>query len=178
VEHPVRFLLALLIAALAGGVGAAERADVAPSLLAYELKRLDVPEREALGRYRGRPVLMVFFEPECNWCFRQVRAVHALQERCPGNFQALAVGVNASRSGLKKELRRLRLDFPAFEASPALLESIGGGVPATPFTLIGDATGAYLGWTRGYLPEDALESFLLARGIAACPAGVTTAAGG
>lgn len=139
----------------------------APSLLDYELKRLDAPEVEPLRQFQGKPVLMMFFEPDCSWCFRQVRTLNALAERCPNGFQALAVGVNGNRSHLKKELRRLRPDFPAFEASPALLAALGG-VPATPFTLLGDANGSYLNWTRGYLPEQDLEQFLAAQGIQAC----------
>ena len=184
VHHLVKLLtVTLLFAGVLPGGTVPVRADGAketvagtagaPSLLDYALKRLDAPEVESLRQFEGKPVLMMFFEPECSWCFRQVRTLNAMGQRCTSGFQALAVGVNGNRSDLKKELRRLRPDFPAFEASPALLEALDG-VPATPFTLIGDAKGDYLNWTRGYLPEADLEIFLAGQGIQVCatePAG-------
>ncbi len=164
-------LSALLLAACAVGAWADdagnEQAAAGPSLLAYELKRLDEPKVESLSRFQGKPVLLIFFEPECNWCFRQVRDLNALGERCRTGFQPLAVGVNGNRSHLKEELRRLRPEFPAFEASPALLSALGG-VPATPFALLGDANGDYLAWSRGYLPEEELHEFLAAQGVQSC----------
>ena len=168
-------IAALLATAFLTIAAAPARADQGPSLLDWSLKSLEAPETRALDRYQGKPVLMMFFEPECSWCFRQVRAINALAERCGGGFQALAVGVNANRAGLKQELRRLRPDFPAYEASPALLQSLGG-VPATPFTLLGDVTGTYLDWTRGYLPEAELEEFMRQRGVPACSDAVAVAA--
>lgn len=150
-------------------LGAAQiRADsVAPSLLDYELRSLAAPDVHSLLRYRGKPVLMVFFEPECTWCFRQVRAINALGKGCAGTFTALAVGVNGSRESLRKELRRLKPDFPAYQASAELMASLGG-VPATPLTLLGDTRGGYLSWLSGYAPEDRLADFMRTGG-ASCP---------
>lgn len=159
-------LLSLIL--LVVPVGAAVAGDN-PSLLAYELKRLDVPEVEALDRFEGKPLLLVFFEPECSWCYRQVKAINALGARCDNGFQALAIGVNSNRAGLQKELRRLRPDFPAYQASAELLDALGG-VPATPFTLLGDSNGTYLNWMRGYQDEASLERFLRDQGALNCPA--------
>lgn len=129
------------------------------SLLAFELKSLGEPARHSLDRYRGQPVLMVFFEPDCSWCLRQIRAINELQAGCPGGVAAIAVGVNGNRKQLQKALRRIRPEFPAYEASPELVESLGG-VPATPFTLLGDTNGEFVNWTRGYLKTAELRSFV------------------
>ena len=72
---------------------------------------------------------------------------------------AIAIGVNGNRSQLQEEVRRVRPEFPAYEASPDLIRSMGG-VPATPFTLLGDANGEFVNWTRGYVKPSELRSFV------------------
>lgn len=139
----------------------------APSLLEYELKSLQAPELHKLERYAGKPLLLVFFKPECSWCFRQVRAINQLQETCRHQFQALAVGVEGNRTWLKETLRRMRPEFPAYEASPRLLKDLGG-VPATPFSLLGDAGGEYRNYLRGYIPPERLAGILETAGNFEC----------
>lgn len=148
-------LLSLLLSLCAQGQGA--------SVLDYELRSLDALQSQQLAGYAGKPVVMLFFQPDCSWCLRQVRTLNELSGQCPGQFQALAIGVNGDRRQLKAELRRLRPDFPAFQASPALLEDIGG-VPATPFSLLGDDQGSVQGWLRGYIPADKLVASLSLEG--------------
>lgn len=134
-----------------------------PSLLEYSLKRLDKPSSESLVGHRGKPVLMLFFEPECSWCFKQVRVINNLPSSCRESFTALAVGVNGGKSDLKRELQRLRPTFPAYQASPELIEDIGG-VPATPFALLGSADGEFHSWMRGFMPESKLRAGLMELG--------------
>lgn len=128
-------------------------------LLDFELRSLEEPVVHDLGRYEGKPVLMMFFEPDCSWCYRQVRTINRLGEDCGAKFTAIAIGVNGNRAALQKELRRLRPDFPAYQASPALMEAIGE-IDATPLSLLGDSNGDFLNWARGYLPEDELAAFI------------------
>ncbi|MDP6374391.1 MAG: redoxin domain-containing protein [Pseudomonadales bacterium] len=150
-------LCCFLLASLSSVLALSDSNNV--SLLDYELKSLSAPERHTLSRYNGKPVLMVFFEPGCSWCFRQVRAINRLHQRCEGHFEALAVGVNGTRASLMKEINTLRPRFPAYQASPELLRSIGG-IPATPFTLLGDTGGDFVGWMRGYVNDNDLHTHL------------------
>lgn len=129
------------------------------SLFGYQLRSLEAPVTDSLDAYRGKPVIMLFFQPECSWCLKQVRAVNRLPADCRASFNALAIGVNGDRKALKQELRRLRPDFPAYQANPALLDAIGG-VPATPFALLGDANGEFHNWMRGYIPQSRLVDSL------------------
>ncbi|MFA0809732.1 TlpA family protein disulfide reductase [Microbulbifer epialgicus] len=132
------------------------------SLLDLELRSLTRPERTSLMLYRGQPALMVFFEPECSWCFRQVRAINQLLAQCPGQFQPLAVGTNGSRWALQAEYHRLRPDFPAFQVNSELLDKVGS-IPATPFTLLIDRSGAPAGWLRGFTPKERLQLVMAER---------------
>lgn len=136
-------------------------------LLDFELRSLEEPVVHHLERYEGKPVLMMFFEPDCSWCYRQVRTINRLGEDCGEGFTALAVGVNGNRTALQKELRRLRPDFPAYQASPALVQAIGT-VDATPLSLLGDANGDFVDWARGYLPTERLREFVQTSGDLHC----------
>ncbi len=151
----VSSLAALLTCAVA--VTAAQ----GPDLLAYELKRLDTVATEDLKQFRGKPVLMMFFEPDCTWCLRQAREIEQVTKRCNG-VQSIVVGANGSRTALKMWLRRMAVDAPAYQISKRLSQDIGG-VATTPITLVADATGAYQGFLRGYKKIDEL--------VAALPAG-------
>ncbi len=133
-----------------------------PSLLDFELKSLEAPETHHLERYAGAPVLMVFFKPDCSWCFRQVRAFNTYMETC--NVTPIAVGVNGDRRALKKAVRTLRPNFPAYQASAGLLAALGE-VPATPFTLVSQPDGEFATWLRGYIPLERLSRELAAVGI-------------
>ena len=156
---PVLLLLAV------AGPAAAE--DASASLLGFELRSLEAPEYHSLERYRGKPVLMVFFQPDCTWCQRQFRAINELAETCDYAFEAMAVGFRGNRGELRKELRRLRPEFPAYQASPALMDSIGS-IDATPLILIGDSSGKLVTWLRGYIPSDELVVSLQQAGTLAC----------
>ena len=158
-------LLVLCLLAFAGD-GFVHAAEPSPSLLEFELRSLDEPEVHSLTRFAGKPLLMLFFEPDCNWCLRQVRAVNKLSTTCDGDFAAIAVGTGGSRAELKRELRRSRPAFPAYQVSPRLFDALGG-IEATPLILVGGADGAFVTHVRGYTPaESLLETLNAALGLA------------
>ena len=159
----MRYALASCLLLLFCTAAAAEQ----PGLLDFELKSLEQPEIHSLSRYQGKPVVMVFFQPECNWCLKQVRAINALSEQC--DIEAIAVGFGGNRVTLQRELRRLRPAFPAYQASPLLIEELGG-VVATPITLLGDANGNFLNWSRGYLQGQQLLDLMRSSGQTDCQA--------
>lgn len=98
---------------------------------------------------------MTFFQPECRWCEQQIKRVNQLLDHCPGGFRALAIGVHGDRQRLRRELRHLRPDFPAYEASPKLLADIGDEI-VTPFTLVGDREGRFKNWLVGLMSGEEL----------------------
>lgn len=152
-------LLTFWLAVLA--VAPATGEEASPSLLAYNLKSLQDPEIHALDIYEGKPVVMVFFQPNCNWCAKQIDAINDLSKQCSHKFEAIAVGIGGNRTELRKELRRLRPDFPAYQASPRLIAEMGG-VIATPIILLGDARGEFRNWTRGFVPGEDLKKLVVA----------------
>ncbi|MGI9229199.1 MAG: TlpA family protein disulfide reductase [Gammaproteobacteria bacterium] len=147
----------LLLAGLLVSIqGATEKT---PSILGFRLLNLDSAEVESLQQFKGKPTLMTFFQPDCNWCLRQFRVLNRLHQRCGTAINLLAVGVNGNRRELKQELLRLRPGFSAYQANAGLMESLGR-MPATPFAIEANAAGHFTGWTQGYLPQQQLEAAL------------------
>jgi len=133
--------------------------EVPTSLFDFELRSLAGPERINLQHFKGKPSLMVLVEPDCPWCFRQVRALNRLTHKCSQQFQPLALGINGSRKALLAEYRKLRPEFPTLQANRQLLQALGD-IPGTPFSLLVAPNGKPLRWLRGYIPDQKLQQIL------------------
>ncbi len=149
----IRHLFILLPLVLLFGTAQAE------SLFDFEMKSLSGKDRQSMQQFAGKPVVLMYFEPQCSWCFRQVRTLNQLQEKCSGRFQPVAVGINGSRKDLLTEVRRLRPEFPAFLISAQLKSKIGE-IAGTPYTLLSDEYGHPVSNLRGYIPSERLQSLL------------------
>lgn len=123
----------------------------------YGLKPLD-GHTHSFESLRGDIDVLMFFEPECTWCFKQTRVLNQLQKECP-NFRAAAIGINGSRRDLKKELQRQRPDFPAFQINKALLSDIGE-IHGTPLVMFLDEKGQFISYSRGYQKQPKLTALL------------------
>lgn len=132
----------------------------AASLLDFNLPSLQSSQQVSLEKYRGQLVLLSFFEPDCSWCYRQMKAFNRIEQACPEHIQPLAVGINGKPRELRRELRRAKVKFPAFSGTSELLAAVGK-VPATPWTLVADGNGTVISTLRGYIP---LEKLTLAFG--------------
>ncbi len=159
--------MAVALALAVGATPAVANGGERSSLLDFELRSLDAPESHGLHRHGGKPVVLLFFEPDCNWCLRQFLAVNDLAKRCGDSFRPLAIGVNGDRGRLRRELRRVQPRFPAYQASPELIAALGG-IPATPVLLVGDAEGRLLNRLRGYVAPERLADELRSAGAAEC----------
>lgn len=148
-----RLLLALLLF-----LGVPSAAQATATLDAVQLRSLEDGTAHGFAAYKGRPVLLMVFEPECNWCLKQVAALNELAVRCGDRLPALGVGVRGDRQSLKAEIRRTGPEFPTYQANAGLLELLGE-VPATPITYVLDESLAPLMKLRGYIPfEQLLET--------------------
>ncbi len=127
-------------------------------ILRYQLRDLASDKTVDLAMHRGAINLLMFFEPECPYCFKQARILSQLQHRCD-RIQPIAVGVNGSRQDLRAEMRRMRAEFPALQISVRLHEDLGK-VEGTPLLLITDRAGMLVTWLRGLKQEDMLAGLL------------------
>lgn len=103
---------------------------------------------------------VLFFEPDCGWCFKQTRVFNQFQKNCAGDVQFVGLGVNGSRQQIKKEIWRQRTNFPMYMASKEMIKAIGR-VATTPLTLLLDRSGNIVSHVRGYLPAEKWKTFVV-----------------
>lgn len=127
----------------------------AASLLEFSLPSLRQQETVELMAFKGKFMLMTFIEPECPWCHRQMKVLNILARDCSSGVQPIVVGINGNKLALRKELRKAKVNFPAFEASKQLREAVGD-VPATPWTILADPNGKVVTTLRGYIKKEKL----------------------
>ena len=101
----------------------------------------------SLADYNDTLLILTFFEPDCPWCYRQLKALNKLSKQCR-HIQAVAVGIHGNRQQLRKEARRAKIQFPAITASLAFQRSIGK-IPATPWNILIE-NGEIKATLRGY----------------------------
>jgi peroxiredoxin len=151
-------------ALLLGLLAFATRAEV--DILDYTLRDLATSSDVSLADFRGRLSILMFFEPDCPYCFRQARALDALLATCP-DIQPIAIGVNGDRAALQKEMRRMRAEFPVLQID-AHFQADLGKVVATPLLLLSDRNGMLVTHLRGLQSEDVLRDLISRIDPAAC----------
>jgi thiol-disulfide isomerase/thioredoxin len=144
---------AVLAALLACGDAAAE-----VDILDYRLRELFSVDAMELDVFRGGVSVLMFFEPNCPYCFRQARVLNELQRECPEVYP-IAIGLNGDRRALQEEAARMRAEFPVLEIDERLRRDLGK-VEATPLMLIGDRSGMLVTWLRGLQTVDVLRSLV------------------
>jgi hypothetical protein len=127
-------------------------------ILDYRLRELLSPDEMELDVFRGGVSILMFFEPECPYCFRQARVLNGLQRECP-DLHPVAIGVNGDRAALQREARRMRAEFPALEIDARLQHDLGE-VVATPLMLVSDRAGMLVTYLRGLQSAAVLRALL------------------
>lgn len=158
-----RFILTILTTILWTLPAIASASDI----LGYEHENLSNGQLEALDALRGKSSFLLFFQPDCKWCLKQSKTLDKMLATCPRQVNAAALGVHATRHELKKELRRLRPDYPAYKTGDRMLEELQG-VPATPIMLLADEHGKFVQSFRGYVPADQLAQILAEKHKVSC----------
>lgn len=151
-HYPLFLINILLCLSLSSHIKAEVKAE---NLHNFSLSSLQNKGQVPLSDYKDKILLLSFFEPDCKWCYKQMKAFNQLQEDCSHSIQPIAVGVHGRRSELKQELRKAKVSYPAFIASDKLLQATGD-IASTPITLIIGAQGEFIAPLNGYIT---LEKF-------------------
>ena len=130
----------------------------AVDMLSYVLRDLRTTDTVDLESYRGKISLLMFFEPDCEYCLREARVLNTLLADCQG-LQPIAIGINGSRNALQEHMRRMRADFPVLQINEQFQDDIGE-VIGTPLLLLSDHDGALVTWLRGYQSESVLRELI------------------
>lgn len=155
-KHITQGLIAALLLNYSAHSVAAEPANSEVNLHRYSLVSLHSNDNISLSHYKDKILLISFFEPNCKWCYKQMKVLNQLQESCKHSVQPVAVGVHGRRSELKQELRKAKVNYPAFIASDELLQATGA-ISSTPITLIISDKGEFIAPLTGYIPLKTLN---------------------
>ena len=91
--------LLVWISALLIGIASAQASAL--NLLQYQHENLRSGQLESLINHNGDISLMMFFEPNCAWCYKQVKAFNQISTQCR-QVSITALGINGKRHQLKK----------------------------------------------------------------------------
>lgn len=147
-----RLIVPVLLALMTAQAGAAV------DMLSYVLRDLSTTGDIDLEDYRGKITLLMFFEPDCEYCLRETRVINTLVADCPG-LQPVAIGANGSRAALQQHMRRMRADFPSAQINEEFQNDIGE-IIGTPLLLLSDHDGMLVTWLRGYQSEKVLREII------------------
>ena len=119
----------------------------------FEYPQVDLDSAEAVQLTSNQHELyaVLFFEPNCSWCFKQTQVFNQYLRNCSNAVEVFGLGVNGSRQELKAESWRLRARFPLYMASSELVADLGK-IDATPLTILFDGQGDVVTYAKGYLP--------------------------
>jgi thioredoxin-related protein len=131
----------------------------AGNLYQHPLKDLRTTERVSLSQLSASAKVVVVFQPECDWCEKQIDDLEQLQHQCENELTTVAVGSRGKRAALKRELKRYHKSLPALQADGQFIRALGG-VVATPVTLFFDSNGELLAKRRGYMAKDKLRKVI------------------
>jgi thiol-disulfide isomerase/thioredoxin len=162
-EHARLWLRAVAAAALLALAPARAEVDI----LDYRLRDLLSSDAMELDVFRGGVSVLMFFEPDCPYCFRQARVLNQLQREC-ADLHPVAIGLNGDRRALQKEAARMRAEFPVLEIDERLQRDIGK-VEATPLMLLGDRSGMLVTWLRGLQSAAVLRQLIDRVDATVCP---------
>jgi len=141
----------------ASACGATAGASSLPDLVLPNLDRGAAPL--ALSSLRGHAVALVYFEPDCTWCLRQLQAFGEVSSEF--GLTPVAVGIHGEARELRRWIDRVGPSYPRVIETPALSRALGE-VPATPFTFLVDRNGDVRGTIRGYEEPTRLRARLKA----------------
>lgn len=117
----------------------------------YSYPVIDLGSGESQSLSPKQPLnVVLFFEPNCSWCFKQSKVFNHYQKHCSPHVHFIGLGVNANRQALKQAAWKLNTNFPLYMASPKLLEATGK-ITSTPLTIVFDIKGNILAHIRGYV---------------------------
>ncbi len=144
--------------AVLAGLLAPSEAAAEVDILDYRLRDLLSNDAMELDVFRGGVSILLFFEPDCPYCFRQARVLNELQRECR-DVHPVAIGLNGDRRALLTEAARMRAEFPVLEIDERLRRDVGK-VEGTPLMLVGDRSGMLVTWLRGLQSVDVLRALV------------------
>lgn len=106
-----------------------------------------------------KPTMLSFFEPECSWCFKQIKALNKLQQSCELKLNITLVGINGNKQQLRKFLQTTRNQLPAIQHQAKLRQQLGK-ITATPTHVFFDRHHQFISKQSGFINDQKLTEII------------------
>lgn len=97
-----------------------------------------------------QPLAVVFYQPDCPWCQKQMQQLVSYQQQCHHGFQSVFIGTQGKHRALLREVQSYQQQALSFAADSQFIRLLGA-IPATPITLFIDQHGQLLSANRGLI---------------------------
>lgn len=135
------------------------QAEASLNILQDSLEDLKAERKVDLATFKGKPSILTFFQPGCERCHQLIKILQCIDQKYPGKFNIIYLGIFADKTQLKKAITDFQIPYPAFFASEELLKKVSR-VKYTPYTIITNENGELSGTIGGGLPCKNLENYL------------------
>lgn len=127
------------------------------STVATEITVTDIQSRTDFTLFANQQQsLFSFFEPNCSWCLRQIKALNKLQQQCSVQVNITLIGIHGNKQQLRKVLHKARNTLPATQYHPELRKLLGK-INVTPTNAFFDQNSTLVSSLPGYIKLDKLS---------------------
>lgn len=125
------------------------------ALAGIKLTNLRTIVKEPVFPREDVPHIIMFMQPDCNWCKKQAAMLDTLSTQCRQALSVNVIGFNGKQRQLKRESRHYSSNVPVYMANTKLLR-LFKGVENSPSFVFLDANGDMIAKQQGYLPPTKL----------------------
>jgi len=152
--------LSLVFALFLGSTATADEMPSSAPLFAATLSNLD-DQPVALGRYKGKPLVVNFWARWCGPCRAEIPELIKFRTAHKGKIEVLGIGIEDKADPAREFAKAYEMDYPVFVAKEQgipLMKALGNTKGGLPFTVFIDRNGQILQIKLGLIKPADLEA--------------------
>lgn len=149
-----------LVCFLVTSVSNVVRAGENPGSNTASIVSFDIRTNKKVALFNPHKASMFsFFEPDCSWCFKQIKALEKIQKNCEIDLHIVLVGTNGNKQQLHRFVQKTNNIFPAVQ-HPTELQKLTGKIKATPTNVFFDHKQKLLAKKSGLIKIERLTNIV------------------
>lgn len=115
----------------------------------------------ALGRYKGKPLIVNFWARWCGPCRTEIPELIAIRNAHKGKLEVLGIGIEDKVEPVREFAKAYKMDYPVFVAGEKgipLMQALGNTKGGLPFTIVIDRNGQVVQKKMGIMKQADLDA--------------------